>query len=431
MTRASLVLLTTLALCAPLGAQRGAAPSKLVQVYVVDTEGGKAALWISPTGQSLLIDSGNPGNRDLDRIMAAITDAGLKQLDFLISTHYHVDHIGGMQELAKRIPIAHFIDHGPTVEEREQVQGFQAAYAELYGKAKHTVVKPGDKVPITGLDWRIVSAAGSVLKTPLPGGGKPNPACEGVPPKEASPTDENAMSVGSVITYGQFRAIDLGDLVWAKEYELVCPNNPIGTVDAFFVTHHGLDQSNSPALIHGVQPRVAIMQNGTRKGAGAEAMPTMRTSPGLEDIWQLHWSYSAGIEQNSAGVFIANVDDNATIAGGLTAPARGGCPGAGRGQAPGGAPPTGAPITNPQTPAPATAPASPAAAPPATGTPASSPAQGPPAGAGGFGGGGRGGPGAAAHTPAYWIKLTAFPDGTITVTNSRNGFSKTYKKGSR
>jgi len=175
------------------------------------------------------------------------------------------------------------------------------------------------------------------------------------------------------------------------------------------------------------------MQNGTRKGAGAEAMPAMRTSPGLEDIWQLHWSYTAGIEQNSAGAFIANVDDNATIAGVLTAPARGDGPGGGRGAAPGG-PPAGAPVTNPQTVPPATAPASPATAPPATGAPAAPAAQGPPAGGGGFGGGGgRGGPGAAAaaHTPAYWIKLTALPDGTMTVTNSRNGFSKTYKKGSR
>lgn len=410
MKRASLVLVTTLAVCAPLGAQRGAAPPKPVQVYVVDTEGGKAALWISPTGQSLLIDSGNPGNRDLDRIMAAVNDAGLKQIDFLISTHYHIDHIGGMQELAKRIPIAHYVDHGPSVEEREQVQGFQAAYAELYGKAMHTVVKPGDKVPITGLDWRIVSAAGGVLKTPLPGGGKPNPACAGMAPKEASPTDENAMSVGSVITYGQFRAIDLGDLVWAKEYELVCPNNPIGTVDAFFVTHHGLDQSNSPALVHGLQPRVAIMQNGTRKGAGAEAMPAMRTSPGLEDIWQLHWSYTAGIEQNSAGVFIANVDDNATIAGVLTAPARGGFRGGVSGGVVGGG--AGGIVVQGGSTTPPAAPA----------------AQGPPAGVAGPGG--RGGPGAAAaaHTPAYWIKLTALPDGTMTVTNSRNGFSKTYVK---
>jgi len=413
MKRAALILLTTLVLCIPLAAQRGAATaSKPVQVYVLDTEGGKAALWISPTGQSLLIDSGNPGARDLDRIMAAVSDAGLRQIDFLISTHYHVDHIGGMQELAKRIPIAHYIDHGPSVEEREQVQGFQAAYAELYGKAKHTIVKPGDKVPITGLDWRIVSAGGNVLKTPLPGGGKSNPACAGVDPKEASATDENAMSVGSVVTFGQFRAIDLGDLVWAKEYALVCPNNSVGTVDVFFVTHHGLDASNSPALVHGLQPRVAIMQNGTRKGAGAETMPTLRTSPGLEDIWQLHWSYTAGIEQNSAGVYIANVDDNATIAGVLTAPPRGGGPGGSRAAAPGGAP-----AAQPPTAGPAGQPAPSAQAPPAAG------------GAPG-GGAGRGGPGAAAaaHTPAYWIKLTAQSDGTFTVTNSRNGFSKTYRK---
>ena len=436
MRRAALFLIVAFAAGLPLAAQRGATPSKPLQVYVVDTEGGKAALWISPTGQSLLIDSGNPGNRDLDRIMAAVNDAGLKQIDFLLSTHYHVDHIGGMQELAKRIPIAHFIDHGPTVEEREQVQGFQAAYAELYGKAKHTVVKPGDKVPITGLDWRIVSSAGNVLKTPLPGGGKPNPACAGVAPKESSPTDENAMSVGSVITFGQFRAIDLGDLVWAKEYELVCPNNPIGRVDAFFVTHHGLDASNSPALVHGVKPRVAIMQNGTRKGAGTEAMPTMRTSAGLEDIWQLHWSYNAGIEQNSAGVFIANVDDNATIATVLTSPARGGFggPGGGRGApggagtvpvSPGGAPPAAmAPPAGVPPPVPAPLPAGTA---PPTG-PAGAPAAAPPMPAPGGQGGGRGGAGgaAAAHTPAYWIKLTAQADGTMTVTNSRNGFTKTY-----
>jgi len=362
-------------------AQRG--PAKPLDIYVVDTEGGKAALWVTPSGQSLLIDSGNPGDRDHDRIMAAINDAGLKQIDFLISTHYHVDHIGGLQELAKAIPIGTYIDHGPNVEERDQVQGFAAAYAELYGKAKHMVVKPGDKVPIAGLDWRIVTSAGNVLKTPLaPGGAKPNPACTGVAPKEFSPTDDNAQSVGSVITFGQFRAIDLGDLLWNKENELMCPNNPVGTVDVFFVTHHGLDASNSPALIDGVQPRVAVMQNGTRKGGGVEAMKTMRSSPGFEDLWQLHWSYNAGLELNSAGLFIANIDDNATIANVLTAPPRGAGPGGG---APAGA---GAP----------------------------------------GGGGGRGGGGAAAHTPAYWIKLSVQPDGTFTVTNSRNGFSKTYAK---
>ena len=422
-------------------AQRG--PAKPLDIYVIDTEGGKAALWVAPSGQSLLIDSGNPGNRDLDRLMAAISDAGVKQIDFLISTHYHVDHIGGLQELAKRIPIAHYIDHGPSVEAREQVQGFQAAYAELYGKAKHTVAKPGDKIPITGLDWRIVTSAGNVLKTPLvPGAGKPNPACAGVTPKEASPTDDNAQSVGSVITFGQFRAIDLGDLLWNKENELMCPNNPIGTVDVLFVTHHGLDLSNSPALVHAIQPRVAVMQNGTRKGGGVETIKTMRTSPGFEDLWQLHWSYNAGIEFNSAGLFIANIDDPATIANVLTAPPRGGGPGGGGRGGPGG-PPANAPGSGASAPGNAAAPpgsAAPGAQPaiqPPTGSAGPPPANAPPLpGAGaaqapggpGPGGGARGGAAAGAHSPAYWIKLSVQPDGTFTVTNSRNGFSKTYSK---
>ena len=429
MKRLVVTTAATVALTCALGAQRGTL-AKPLDIYVVDTEGGKAALWVTPAGQSVLIDSGNPGNRDLDRLMAAINDAGVKQIDFLISTHYHVDHIGGLQELAKRIPIAHFIDHGPSVEPKEQVQGFQSAYAELYGKAKHTVAKPGDKIPVTGLDWRIVTSAGNVLKTPLPGAGKPNPACEGLQPKDMSPTDDNGQSVGSVITFGQWRAIDLGDLLWNKENELMCPNNPIGTVDVFFVTHHGLDLSNSPALVHGVQPRVAVMQNGTRKGGGVEAMKTMRTSAGFEDLWQLHWSYNAGLELNSPALFIANIEDPATIAGVLTAPPRGGGPGgAGRG-GPGG-PPAGGPP-----PAGATPPATEAAAAPPAGaaTPAPGPAQTPPAagvpGAGGPGGGGGrgGGAAAAAHTPAYWIKVSVQPDGSFTVTNSRNGFSKSYAK---
>src|SRR6185503_4597965 len=162
--------------------------------------------------------SGNPGQRDLTRIMAMLGDAGVTKLDYLLSTHYHVDHIGGLQELSKKIPIANYIDHGPNTEPQEQVQNFSTSYEQFRGTAKHLVVKPGDRVPITGLDWRIVTSAGAVLKTPLtPGTAKPNPACTGVAPKDASPTDDNAQSVGSVITFGQFRAIDLGDLLWNKE----------------------------------------------------------------------------------------------------------------------------------------------------------------------------------------------------------------------
>jgi beta-lactamase superfamily II metal-dependent hydrolase len=348
----------------------GAQPQKkALEIFVADTEGGKAVLYASPSGQTLMIDSGNPGGRDTERIMAMLTDAGVKQIDYLISTHYHVDHIGGMQELAQRIPIGHYIDHGPSIEAKEQVQGFQAAYAELYGKAKHTVAKPGDRVPITGLDVRIVTAGGESIKKPLSGGGRPNPVCAQTEKKEdpANP-DENAHSVGAVIAHGQFRAIDLGDLLWNEELELMCPNNPVGAVDLYMVTHHGLATSGATALVHGVRPRVAVMQNGTRKGGAVATYEILRASPGLEDIWQLHWSHNGGIEHNPPGVFIANVDDAATIAGVLTAP-----PGQ-RG-----------------------------------------------------GGGGRGA--AAAHTPAHYLRISAREDGTFTVTNSRNNFSKTYRKG--
>jgi beta-lactamase superfamily II metal-dependent hydrolase len=340
---------------------------RTLDIYIVDTEGGKATLFVSPSGQTLLIDTGNPGERDTGRIMDVLTEAGVKQVDYLVSTHYHVDHIGGMQELSKRIPIAHYIDHGPSVEQREQVQGFQAAYAELRSKAKHTVVKPGDRVPIAGVDFRIVTAGGESLKTPLPGGGRANAACSQSQKKDdsASP-DENAHSVGSVITYGQFRAIDLGDLLWNKELELMCPNNPVGTVDLYLVTHHGLAQSGSDALVHGVRPRVAVMQNGTRKGGSVAAYQIMRSSPGLEDIWQLHWSYHGTIEHNPPGVFIANLDDAATIATVLTTPP---------GQRGGGGPSA-----------------------------------------------------AAAHTPAYSLKISAQETGAFTVTNTRNGFSKRYER---
>ncbi len=402
---------------------------KTLDIYVVDTEGGKATLFVSPSGESLLIDTGNPGGRDTDRIMAAIAEARLTQIDYVLLTHYHVDHVGGLQELAKRIPIKHFIDHGPSVEEREQVAGFQQAYAELYGKATHTVVKPGDKVPIAGVDWRIVTSAGQVIKTPLPGGGKPNPYCDDFKPRENLRDPENGQSVGSVITYGKFRAIDLGDLLWNNEGDLMCPNNPIGAIDLYLVSHHGTDPSGSPALVHALAPRVAVMQNGTRKGGTVQTFQTLHTSPGLEDIWELHWAYNGGSEHNPPGVFIANIEDPQTMAAVLTAPPP--VPGGGRegppAGAPLGAPPAGAPPagTPPAGAAPAGAPpaGAPAAAPPPPGG-AAGPG-GPPPGGGRQGGpgGGRGG-----HTgPADMIKISAQEDGTFTVTNSRNLFTKIYR----
>jgi hypothetical protein len=405
---------------------------------------------VSPSGESVLVDTGNPNPRDTDRILAMLAEAGVTEIDHLILTHYHVDHVGGLQELAKRVTIKHYVDHGPSVEEREQVQGFQAAYAELHAKAKHTVVKPGDKLPVAGLDWRIITSAGKAITTALPGGGKPNPACASFTPRPASNDPENGQSVGSVITFGKFRTIDLGDLLWDKEKDFVCPNNLVGPVDLYIVSHHGIDSSGSPALVHGLQPRVAIQQNGTRKGGTLQTNRTLYSSPGFEDNWQLHWSYNVGTEYNPAGIFIANIDEPSVVATVLTTP-----PGGGRG-ASGGPPPAaaGAPPTPGAAPGTASAagplppggagaapPASPGSAPAAApvqpplgaGQPPNTAATGqpgmvPPAGApGGRQGGGRGGPGPAHTGPAFLIKVSAQADGTFTVTNTRNGFSRTYR----
>jgi beta-lactamase superfamily II metal-dependent hydrolase len=356
-------------------------PAKPLEIWVIDVEGGKAALFVTPTGQTAIIDTGFPGARDLDRILAAIADAGVKQIDYLVSTHYHVDHIGNLVELAKRVPVGTFVDHGPTVEgptvpqvhpgpdgipitkPREQIEGFQAAYADLYNKAKHIVVKPGDRLPITGVEWRIATSAGQVLKTPpLPGGGKPNPFCASFTPMTGATglnDPDDAQSVGSVIILGQFRAADFGDMWRTKELELMCPNNPLGTIDLLFATSHGAVASGSLPFVHGLRPRVVLMQNGTRKGGAVEPMKTILSSPGLENLWQMHWSYNAGIEVNTPSRFIANVDEPEQIGAVLT------------------------------------------------------------------GGGGRGN---AAHTPAYWLKISASPDGSFTIANPRNGFSKTYQK---
>ena len=400
-------------------------PAKPLEIYVVDPEGGKEALWVTPAGQAILIDTGSPGGRDTDRIMDVINELGIKKLDILLSTHYHVDHVGGLQELLKRIPVDHFYDHGETIEDglnghqKEQVPGFQAWYFPMVAKAPRTVLKPGDRIPVTGLDWRIVTSAGKVLKTPLPGAGKPNPLCAGAQRRTVTQDPEDGQSVGSVITYGKFRALDFGDMTWDIEYDLMCPNNPIGTVDMYFVSDHGINDNSTPEFVHAIRPRVAVMQNSARKGNAVDVLKVLRSSPGLEDIWQLHWGNAAGAEWNSAGVYIANGVDPTEVATALTAPPRGG--GGGR---TGGAAPTAGGVAGAPDAAPGTAPAP--AAPPATATTQTpEPGRGQPA-AQGATGAGRGGRGAPPHSPAYLIKISVQPDGTFTVTNTRNGFSKTY-----
>jgi competence protein ComEC len=340
---------------------------KKLDIYVIDVEGGNATLVVSPQGESLLIDTGNTGAaapRDADRIIAATKDAKLQQIDHLVTTHWHGDHFGGMAELAKRIPIREFIDHGANAQPAAATDAFlKDTYPQLYGKAKHTVAKPGDKIGLSGLDALVVTAAGETIKTPLPGAGKPNTYCAEF--RAGQNNAEDPQSVGVHITFGKFRTVHLGDLTMNKEFELMCPNNRLGTVDVLLGLHHGQATSNSEVLVHAIRPRVAIMNNGIRKGGEPVVMKTINSSPGLENLWQLHFSQLSGQEYTVPGMFIANIIDEQPAAMPI------------------------APMTPPQ-------------------------------------------PGAAVDPPpvhngtAYWIKVSAEPDGSFSVSNSRNGFTKKY-----
>ncbi len=332
-------------------AQTGA--SKTLDIYVVDVEGGNATLFVAPSGESVLIDTGNGGTaakRDADRILAAINDARVSQIDALITTHWHNDHMGAMAELASRIPIRHYLDHGPNVQPSPVIDEFlQKTYSGLTAKAKHTVVKAGDILPLKAVEWRIVTAGREAITTPLRGAGAPNPYCAGFTPHTVNPVSgqpvgntEDEHSVGSHVTFGRFRAVYLADFPWNKEYELMCPANRLGTAEVLLVSRHGQHSSNSEALVHALRPRVGVINNGIRKGGQPETMRVLHASQRLEDLWQLHVAQLSGPEYGIPGMFIANTIDDPD------------------------------------------------------------------------------------HSPAYWIKISAQQSGTFTVTNSRNGFTKTY-----
>ena len=278
-----------------------------MQIYSIDVEGGQSTLIVSPSGKTLLIDTGWPEKNGADRVLAITNELGIKKLDYVLITHYHHDHVGGVPDLVKKIKVGTFVDHGPNQEDSDITRQDYAAYEKAIDGSKHIVVKPGDKIKISGLDVTVLTAAGEHIAAPLPGAGQPNPFCAGEPewPVDKS---ENAYSLGTLITYGKFRFLDLGDLTKKKEAELMCPNNPIGTVDLFLVSHHGLDQSNSKELVDAVHPLVAIMNNGGHKGGSPEAWQTVHDSPGLEALWQLHYAVAGGSEHNSQDDFLANTE---------------------------------------------------------------------------------------------------------------------------
>jgi competence protein ComEC len=304
-----------------------------LRIYWIDVEGGAATLVVSPSGESLLLDTGFPdGDRDAKRIHQAAQNAGLKQIDHLVISHWHRDHEGGLAALAKMIPIRRFYDHGDGVEASDK--GRLDDYKAVAG-GNRTIVKPGDKIPLKGADVLAVSSEFTLIGQPVNGGG-PNPLCDGAA-QMAPGAPENQRMVGVLVTFGAFMFLDLADLDWQKEMELACPVNRVGRVSLYQTDRHGSsDGAGAPAFLGAISPQVIVVNNGPRKGLGQSddrvkplEIPgkpyapyekngylRMAKLPGLEGIWQGHLSLlDKDPAHNTAADMIANVEETAECQG--------------------------------------------------------------------------------------------------------------------
>jgi competence protein ComEC len=288
-----------------------------LKVVSIDVEGGGGTLFVTPEGKSLLIDTGWPGNYGLlpspdgaqnsaDRIVAAAKKLGLSKIDYVIITHYHMDHVGGVMDLVKRMPVGTFIDHGANAEHLDPnakidpvlVAGAPDAlypkYLETIKGHNHIVARPGMVIPMGSMTDTIVSSDGVVLSKPLPGAGAPIAACDTAFSKssKADGGEENTRSVASLLTFGKVRIAAFGDLSWKKERELSCPVGKLGHVNLLVVTQHGSNISSNPASIADMHPDVALMGSGGKKGGDEEAIKTVKASPGLMGFWQTHENFA-------------------------------------------------------------------------------------------------------------------------------------------
>jgi len=314
--RIASTLALMIAAAVAIAAQRGSSARPL-DIYWIDVEGGGATLIVSPAGQSLLVDTGwRKDDRDAQRIAQVATKvAGLKKIDYLVITHFHADHVGGVATLSKLVPIEEFLDHGDTVENRP---GQAADEWDLYVKAsagKRSQPKLGDRISLGGAEITVVAMNGDLIPGPINGGGPNNADLCKDPLLKKPDNGENGRSLGFLLQYGKFEFLDLGDLTWNKEIEMVCPVKRLGTIDLFQVNHHGMDLSGAPQFVNSLGARVAVMNNGPRKGGIGSYLDIVRKAPGLEDLWQLHLSLVTERERNTAEQYIANLDEEAMCTG--------------------------------------------------------------------------------------------------------------------
>jgi beta-lactamase superfamily II metal-dependent hydrolase len=301
----------SLSLFLPLAAAAADAARGL-EVYFVDTEGGAATLLVTPAGESVLIDCGNPGPRDAERIHRAAKAAGLEAIDHLVITHWHSDHYGGVARLTQLLPVRHFYDRGIPDTLAEDPRNFPTlirAYKSATG-GKSRTLRPGDEIKLKaaeGTPLKLLCLCGGGEVLPDRPGAAENPVAKEHKPQLPDPTD-NARSLGFLLSYGDFRFLDLGDLTWNVEYKLVHPTDKIGPVDVFQSTHHGLNISNNTVLLKTVRPRVVVFNNGARKGCDPSVTAALRRIPDVQAIYQMHRNLTVGPQENTDPAFIANAE---------------------------------------------------------------------------------------------------------------------------
>jgi competence protein ComEC len=313
------VLVALLAFLAVVASRASLSPALLLaaaephglDIYFIDTEGGAATLILTPAGESILIDSGNPGDRDAHRIAAAAHDAGITQIDHYITTHWHSDHVGGAGPLSKLIPIkAHYGHAIPSPLPEDISAPLIDAWKGLEGEPQFLVA--GDVFKLSGqrgaADVRLKVLAANGLVLGEKDGAPQVTTCEDGNKAREQDTTDNARSLALLLTYGRFDLFAGGDLTWNVEHKLTCPKPLVPRVDVYLADHHGLDLSNNPALVSALSPEVAIVNNGARKGAEPATMKTLLSQVGEVGVFQLHRNLQPNA-LNTDPARIANPDE--------------------------------------------------------------------------------------------------------------------------